>query len=82
MISGDGIKVKQHMSMVNSIFKDFAESTLPTRNFCVLWNNTKIVKMSRFNTIGTIVSVFSVIYLVGANTNVKITAPQTNPGLI
>lgn len=38
--------------------------------------------MSRFINIGTIVSVLSVIYLVGANTNVKITAPQTNPGLV
>lgn len=37
--------------------------------------------MSRSTNIGTIVSVLGVIYLVGANTNVKITAPQTNPGL-
>lgn len=35
--------------------------------------------MSKF-VVGTILCVFSVIYFVGANTNVKITAPQKNPG--
>lgn len=75
-----GIKVKQQMNFVGSIFKDFARPTPYHHFFGICAKLT--VEMSRFNIIGTIVSVFSVIYIVDANTNVKLTAPQTNPGSV